>query len=40
MRFGKRATNVVSSERLAEDVWSGSDACAFFQRSVGCLGQR
>jgi len=40
MRFGKRATNVVSSERLAKDVWCASDACAFFQRPVGCLGQR
>ena len=31
MRSGKRATNVVSSERLAKDVTGGSDACAFFQ---------
>jgi len=35
MRSGKRATNVVSSERLAKDVTGGSDACAFFQFSVG-----
>jgi hypothetical protein len=33
MRSGKRATNVVSSERLAKDATGGSDACAFFQFS-------
>jgi hypothetical protein len=35
MRSGKRATNVVSSERLAKDVPDESDPCAFFQFSVG-----
>jgi hypothetical protein len=35
VRSGKRATNVVSSERLAKDVTGGSDAWAFFQFSVG-----
>jgi hypothetical protein len=35
MSAGKRATSVVSSERLAKDVTDGSDACAFFQFSVG-----
>jgi hypothetical protein len=35
MRSGMRATNVVSSERLAKDVTGGSDVHAFFQFSVG-----
>jgi hypothetical protein len=35
MRSEKRATNVVSSERLAKDETGGNDPCAFFQFSVG-----
>jgi hypothetical protein len=35
-----RATNVVSSERLATAVTGGSDACGFFQFSGGRSGKR
>ncbi len=38
MRPAKGATNVVSSARLAKDMTGGSDACAFFQFSVGFFG--
>jgi len=39
VRSGKRATNVVASERSAKDVAGGGDGRAFFQCSVGRFGQ-